>query len=593
MTRFNVKLNIKRGIALLLALVCLSSVPVLTASAEGGTCGEKLSWSYSYGTLTIQGEGEMATFNEFDTAPWYHLRGDIKRVILPEGLTSIGRLAFYGCTALQAIAIPDNVRTIGDSAFYECTALELVDFPSKLSHIKRQAFYGCSSLAAIPLPISVESIGDKAFYLCESLVSVTIPRYAENLGTQIFAYCTSLLRVQIDAYITSIPEWMFYGCENLAEVALPSTVTAVDFYAFKRCDGLTGIYHSGSAETLNSIRGDIAESNPNFGSSGYIGSGTLTNTSFSSETEYTPEGNLISQTNTTVTVETGMTLVTEVVSKPGSESTGGTYTTDFTLIIEDEASWDAAADAVSDALSDINDSYSINNTSGGATLTIYTNDTSSVDEAFLKEMAGRDMVIEIVAPSGNTWRVDCGEIRSDDVTGSPNYSYTIDSATEESCDALGTDNVFNVNFSQSSSLKTELLVQLPSNSVGTNAFLYQVEEDGTHTRLQATAVDNNGNAHFYLATVDKDTQYVVGLNVPGESTDDVIIPNELSANYGAIQRLEKIEYVTTGVRAIEGFTLTHVILIVIGILVFTAIIIGTFMYFMNKKKLMKNAHTAK
>ena len=62
--------------------------------ATSGKCGEKLTWSYSGGTLTIDGEGAMKDFREPDMAPWYELRTVIYRVSLPEKITSIGSLAF-------------------------------------------------------------------------------------------------------------------------------------------------------------------------------------------------------------------------------------------------------------------------------------------------------------------------------------------------------------------------------------------------------------------------------------------------------------------------------------------------------------------
>ena len=87
---------------------------------------------------------------------------------------------------------------------------------------------------------------------------------------------------------------------------------------------------------------------------------------------------------------------------------------------------------------------------------------------------------------------------------------------------------------------------------------------------------------------EKDTEYVIGLNVPGESTEDIIITKELNDVYGAIQRLEKIEYVSTGVRNINGLTLGNLLLIVIGILVFLTIVVGSFMYFKNRQKQLES-----
>ena len=42
------------------------------------------------------------------------------KVIIPDGITEIGRFAFSGCTSLQSIEIPNSVTEIGASAFQGC-----------------------------------------------------------------------------------------------------------------------------------------------------------------------------------------------------------------------------------------------------------------------------------------------------------------------------------------------------------------------------------------------------------------------------------------------------------------------------------------
>jgi uncharacterized membrane-anchored protein len=57
-------------------------------------------------------------------------------------------------------------------------------------------------------------------------------------------------------------------------------------------------------------------------------------------------------------------------------------------------------------------------------------------------------------------------------------------------------------------------------------------------------------------------------------------------------RLEQIEYVSTGVRAINGFTATDIVLVALGLLLVVAIVVGVVMYMLNKQKSEKMRRAA-
>jgi hypothetical protein len=94
-------------------------------------------------------------------------------IIIPEGVTIIGKLAFIECTNLTSIIIPDSVTSIENSAFYDCTSLASVTIGKGVTIIEDGAFYNCNSLTSVIIPNSITAIGDKAFYYCTNLISVT------------------------------------------------------------------------------------------------------------------------------------------------------------------------------------------------------------------------------------------------------------------------------------------------------------------------------------------------------------------------------------------------------------------------------------
>ena len=75
----------------------------------------------------------------------------LKKVKIAEGITKIGKKAFYHCTALKKVSLPGSLVTIGDSAFE-----------------------GDRSIAAITIPKNIKTIGKKAFYKCKKLKTVTL-----------------------------------------------------------------------------------------------------------------------------------------------------------------------------------------------------------------------------------------------------------------------------------------------------------------------------------------------------------------------------------------------------------------------------------
>lgn len=585
MRKLLTQLKIKRVISCVIVFMCCFAMNAFPVSAESGKCGNELKWSFSAGTLVITGKGEMTNFTEPDMAPWYHLREEITRIVLPEGLTNVGNLAFFGCKNLKTAVIPEYVKRIGEYAFANCEKLEMLYLGVRVADIAYAAFNGCASLSALRLPDGLERIGDQAFSRCDSLVTVTIPRNVKYVGAQAFSYCENLVSVDIKAYISAIPEWMFYGCENLSTVSLSPAVISAGDYAFGNCENLSAVYHQGEKKVTDSIKEDIVSSNPSFESLGYVGVGTQSDTAHSIETTEDINGK-VQQIYTTVYETDVLTLVTEVRHDiSGKSDVKGEYFIDMRLTLEGTKNWEKAIAAVSDAISRENSLYSQRSNLTGIKLTVYLMDATALSAEFLKAFAGSNIKIEVVAPAGETWRTECENISREEVSEDVDFTYTVQRSDEDTAAQLGSENVFNLNFSSNSQIKSEILVQLPVDTEAySNAYLYQVEEDGSLTRLQAVAVDKNGNAHFYLANVDKETDYVIGVNVPGETKDDVIIPDDLAATNNAIQRLEVIEYAVTGTRNFNGLTIKHITYIVIGVLAATIVIVGVIMFTFNKQK---------
>jgi hypothetical protein len=92
---------------------------------------------------------------------------------IPEGVTSIGGIAFYSCTGITSLAIPDSLVTIGNDAFGNCQSLTGVTIPDNVTSIGGAGFASCTSLTSVSMGRGVTTIGYNAFKDCTSLVSIS------------------------------------------------------------------------------------------------------------------------------------------------------------------------------------------------------------------------------------------------------------------------------------------------------------------------------------------------------------------------------------------------------------------------------------
>ena len=199
---------------------------------------------------TTRASEGMPNHEGSNTLPWFSVRSSIVSVIIEDGVTNIGRNAFYGFENMTSVTIGNTVRTIGAYAFYNCRSLTSVTIPNSVTTIGNQAFYNCRSLKLITIGNSVTTIGEHAFYFCHNVTSITIPNSVTTIDDYAFDNCSSLTSVTIGNSVTSIGNRTFNSCNSLASVTIGNSVTTIGYEAFRNCSSLTSITIPNSVKTI-------------------------------------------------------------------------------------------------------------------------------------------------------------------------------------------------------------------------------------------------------------------------------------------------------------------------------------------------------
>lgn len=242
-----------------------------------GQCGPNLYWRLTTaGVMTIYGTGTMydytetAKLDEDDFAPpWEEIRGRIKTVIVEEGATSVGTLAFFSASNLTSLSLPNTLKVIGRQAFTGAK-LSTITIPDSVERIGQASFsqlcsehltlhlgsgvkqidYAAFSLApltSVTLPDSLTELGDSVFANCDKLQSVTLPKGLKHLSSS-FMGCRALTQITLPSTLETIGNMAFEYCTSLTSITIPNSVTSIGRDAFRYCSSLQSVTLSKNLE---------------------------------------------------------------------------------------------------------------------------------------------------------------------------------------------------------------------------------------------------------------------------------------------------------------------------------------------------------
>lgn len=301
---------------ILSVLIIFSSLSFVTVSAEETNISSvnilannsSIQWDFDKGTgtLTISGKGKMPNYtyqkgsnNSVKTnIPWYNVATGVKKLIIEEGITSIGENAFCVCKNLSSITFPISVTNIGWDCFNGCKNVKSIYYSGTERKIRdlildnynldiidttyyctgevdtgtigkcKWTFYiktgkivfsgtgstgdgeeldmvpwSCytSQIKSVEFGKGITKIGDYVLGDCKNITSVTIPDNVTKIGNGAFINCTSLKNVTIPNKVTSIGYSAFENCTNLQSVKVPNSITTFKDKTFENCTKLSKV----------------------------------------------------------------------------------------------------------------------------------------------------------------------------------------------------------------------------------------------------------------------------------------------------------------------------------------------------------------
>lgn len=129
---------IKKYFPVILSLVLIAASLPVTAIVFANDIDYYYDDSKS--ALHIIGSGAMDDYADEYSAPWRTYSQIAKKIIIEDGITSIGSNSFAGFKNVSRVEIPDSVKTIGSSVFASCSLLKELTLSPNITKIADSSF---------------------------------------------------------------------------------------------------------------------------------------------------------------------------------------------------------------------------------------------------------------------------------------------------------------------------------------------------------------------------------------------------------------------------------------------------------------------
>lgn len=278
------KTNTTKKICIILIVSMLFSILPVSAFAEenstvtSGSCGENTTWQFdsATGTLTITGNGDMDDYL-LEERPWEDHIQNIEKIVIEDGVTSVGSSAFDNATELKNVSLASTVKSINHGAFSGCRQLKEIIIPDSVTTIESGAF-AMTGLTSITIPAVTKldyrdySGEGYTFYACHDLKNIYVDEesilyssrdgvlYSKD-GTELLCYPAGKTASEfvIPNHVTNVANEAISACNSLEKLVLGENV--VYFAGFNQCYNLQEVQLNNGLKTIAYVNGlsDLAE----------------------------------------------------------------------------------------------------------------------------------------------------------------------------------------------------------------------------------------------------------------------------------------------------------------------------------------------
>lgn len=153
-------------------------------------------------------------------------KGIAKDVIVPEGVTELGKYVFQGCAYMETLTLPEGLIKLGDGAINSCNSLRSIKFPDSLSDIGTDSLSFNKSLECLDIPVNVTRIRQNAVRFNDSMTRLNV--YCNlNLTGIAFVSLNNLSEIHFYGVIENISNLNFTCMPCLSKVVFYNTVLSL------------------------------------------------------------------------------------------------------------------------------------------------------------------------------------------------------------------------------------------------------------------------------------------------------------------------------------------------------------------------------